>query len=142
MAGATDGRPETKMDPTPPQIDRSTEKDAPLRDDIRRLGSLLGETVRAQEGSAIFDVVETIRRTSIRFHREDDPDARRELEAILQDLAPADAVSVIRAFSYFSHFANIAEDQHHVRRTRRHEISGSPPGAARSIAATLPGPVA
>ncbi|MDH3700979.1 MAG: phosphoenolpyruvate carboxylase [Alphaproteobacteria bacterium] len=103
------------------------EKDLPLLEDIRLLGRLLGETVRTQEGQFIFDLIETIRRTSIRFHRDDDYEARRELEEILQTLTPEQAVQVIRAFSYFSHLANIAEDQHHVRRTRSHDIAGDPP---------------
>jgi phosphoenolpyruvate carboxylase len=34
---------------------------------------------------------------------------------------------VIRAFTYFSHLSNIAEDQHHIRRTRAHDLMGSPP---------------
>ncbi|MBL4906220.1 MAG: phosphoenolpyruvate carboxylase, partial [Sneathiella sp.] len=36
-------------------------------------------------------------------------------------------VQILRAFSYFSHLANIAEDQHHIRRIRSHAIAGSPP---------------
>ena len=103
------------------------EKDMPLRDDVRELGRILGETVRTQEGPELFDLVEKIRQISTRFHREDDDDARIELEALLSRLAPSDAVIVIRAFSYFSHLANIAEDQHHVRRNRSHQISGSRP---------------
>ena len=47
------------------------EKDLPLRDDIRLLGRILGDTVREQEGETVFDVVERIRRTSIRFHRDE-----------------------------------------------------------------------
>ncbi len=102
------------------------EEDVPLREDIRELGRLLGDTVRAQEGQVIFDLIEKIRQTSISFHRDDDAKARRELEEILQTLSPEQAVQVIRAFSYFSHLANIAEDQHHIRRARSHAISGSP----------------
>ena len=49
---------------------RGLAKDTPLRDDIRLLGRLLGDMVREQEGQAIFDTVEQIRRTSIRFHRD------------------------------------------------------------------------
>jgi phosphoenolpyruvate carboxylase len=104
-----------------------SDKDEPLRDDIRRLGRILGDTVRDQEGLEIFDIVETIRRTAIQLHRFDDAKALADLEEILLDLSPADAVSVIRAFSYFSHLANIAEDQHHVRRNRSHRMSGSKP---------------
>jgi phosphoenolpyruvate carboxylase len=103
------------------------EKDIPLRDDIRMLGRILGDTVRDQEGAFIFDLVEKIRRSSISFHRDDDRDARAELEETLQALNPEQSVQVIRAFSYFSHLANLAEDQHHIRRTRSHQIAGSSP---------------
>ena len=93
-------------------------KDLPLRDDIRLLGRILGDTVRDQEGAAAFDIVERIRQTSIRFRRDEDLTARRELEATLNSLSRAQTVRIIRAFSYFSHLANIAEDQHRIRRTR------------------------
>jgi phosphoenolpyruvate carboxylase len=53
----------------------------------------------------------------------------RELENILNALDPEHAVQVVRAFSYFSHLANIAEDQHHIRRTRAHDIAGDAPRA-------------
>ncbi len=56
------------------------DKDRPLRDDIRLLGRILGDTVREQEGDAVFDIVERIRQTSIRFRRDEDEAARRELE--------------------------------------------------------------
>ncbi|MCW5731025.1 MAG: phosphoenolpyruvate carboxylase [Alphaproteobacteria bacterium] len=103
------------------------EKDAPLRYDIRLLGRILGETVRAQEGEAAFDLVERIRRTSVEFHRDEDERARRELEEIMGALATPLAIRVIRAFGYFSHLANIAEDQHHIRRTRAHAMTEAPP---------------
>ena len=102
-------------------------KDALLHDQLELLERLLDETVRAQEGSEVFELVETIRRASIKFHREEDLEARRKLEAVLHTLGTDTAIQIIRAFSYFSHLANIAEDQHHIRRTRSHEIAGSPP---------------
>ena len=46
------------------------EADRPLRDDIRLLGRLLGDTVRDQEGSPSFDVVERVRQSAIAFHRD------------------------------------------------------------------------
>jgi phosphoenolpyruvate carboxylase len=104
-------------------------KDRPLRDDIRLLGRILGDTVREQEGGAVFDIVERIRQTSIRFHRDNDEAARHALEAILNDLSPGQTVQIVRAFSYFSHLANIAEDQHHIRRTRVHTLAGAAPRA-------------
>ena len=105
----------------------SPDKDQPLRDDIRLLGRILGDTVRSQEGEAVFDIVERIRQTSIRFHREEDEAARHELEELLNSLSLAQTSRIVRAFSYFSHLANIAEDQHHIRRTRAHALAGSAP---------------
>ena len=103
------------------------DKDLPLRDDIRLLGRILGDTVRIQEGEPVFAIVEHIRRTSIRFHREEDEAARHELEATLNSLSHGQSIQIIRAFSYFSHLANIAEDQHHIRRTRAHALAASAP---------------
>jgi phosphoenolpyruvate carboxylase len=103
------------------------DKDAPLKEDIRLLGRLLGDVLRNQEGEAVFDVVETIRQTAVRFRREDDPQAGEELTTLLKKLTREETNSVVRAFSYFSHLANIAEDQHHVRRRRAHQLAGSGP---------------
>ena len=63
------------------------DKDAPLRDDIRMLGRLLGDTVREQQGEAVFDLIERIRQTSVRFRRDDDRSARVELEQLLDELS-------------------------------------------------------
>jgi phosphoenolpyruvate carboxylase len=103
------------------------DKDLPLRDDIRLLGRILGDTVRSQEGEPVFAIVERIRRTSIRFHRDEDEAARHELEATLNSLSHGQSIQIIRAFSYFSQLANIAEDQHHIRRTRAHTLAASAP---------------
>ncbi|MEI8162467.1 MAG: phosphoenolpyruvate carboxylase [Betaproteobacteria bacterium] len=103
------------------------DKDQPLRDDIRLLGRLLGDTVREQEGVAVFDRVEEIRQLALRFHRDDDPAAREEMETLLHGLPRERTNLVVRAFSYFSHLANIAEDQHHIRRARAHARAGSKP---------------
>ena len=69
-----------------------SDDDALLRADIRRLGRILGDTVRDQEGADVFDLVERIRQTSIRFHRDDDKPARRELETILDGMSIAETV--------------------------------------------------
>jgi phosphoenolpyruvate carboxylase len=103
----------------------TTDKDAPLKEDIRLLGRLLGEVVRDQEGDAVFEVIETIRQTSIKFRKEADPQAGTELDKLLKKLTKDQTNSVVRAFSYFSHLANLAEDQHHNRRRRAHLLAGS-----------------
>jgi phosphoenolpyruvate carboxylase len=108
-----------------PEVD--SDQDEPLRGDIRLLGRLLGDTIRDQEGEAIFDLAERMRIMSVRFHRDDDQIAREELEAILEELSPEQVPRLVRAATYFSHLANIAEDQHHIRRTRAHTLAGSAP---------------
>src|SRR5262249_20673920 len=50
-----------------------------------------------------------------------------ELAALLNPLPVVDVLNVVRAFSYFSHLANIAEDVHQNRRRRAHALAGSPP---------------
>jgi len=110
-----------------PQPIEPEDKDLPLREDIRLLGRILGDTVREQSGETVFDIVERIRRSSVRFRRDEDVGARHELEATLNNLPPREAIQIIRAFSFFSHLANIAEDQHHIRRTRAHALSVSAP---------------
>src|SRR5262245_48732785 len=97
---------------------QALEEDARLRNDIRLLGRILGDTVRDQEGADVFDLVERIRQTSIRFHRDEDRLARRELEQILDSMSTSETVRIVRAFSYFSHLANIAEDQNNIRQMR------------------------
>ncbi|HYD96336.1 MAG TPA: phosphoenolpyruvate carboxylase [Noviherbaspirillum sp.] len=104
-----------------------TDKDAPLKEDIRLLGRLLGNVLREQEGEAVFHVVETIRQTAVRFRRESDAQSGTELNRLLKKLTRDQTISVVRAFSYFSHLANIAEDQHHNRRRRAHMLAGSAP---------------
>lgn len=106
---------------------QAIEEDARLRNDIRLLGRILGDTVRDQEGADAFDLVERIRQTSIRFHRDEDRAARQELESILDSMSISETVRIVRAFSYFSHLANIAEDQNNIRQMRaRSDAQGAP----------------
>ena len=109
--------------------DDTIDKDEPLRADIRLLGRILGDTLRDQEGLAAFELVENIRQLGVRFHRNDDLDAKRALQELLAGLDHKPTLDVVRAFSYFSHLANIAEDEHHIRRARAHALAGSPPRA-------------
>ncbi|MDI1346757.1 MAG: phosphoenolpyruvate carboxylase [Pseudolabrys sp.] len=103
------------------------DKDLPLRDGIRLLGRILGDTIRTQAGASAFELIERIRQTSIRFHRGADEAARGELAATLDAVMPDQAIEIIRAFSYFSHLANIAEDQDHIRRSRVFALAASAP---------------
>ena len=64
---------------------------------------------------------------------------RTELSALLNELSIAQTLDVVRAFSYFSHLANIAEDVHQNRRRRAHALAGSPPQRG-SLAARVRSP--
>jgi phosphoenolpyruvate carboxylase len=114
---------------------RPSAKDRPLVDDIRYLGRILGDVIREQEGEAAFELVERVRRLAVAYRLEADARAGRALDRLLTGLSGDRTVSVIRAFGYFSHLANIAEDRHHLRRRRAHERRGE--HAEGSLAATL-----
>jgi phosphoenolpyruvate carboxylase len=105
----------------------SLDKDRPLREDIRLLGRLLGDTLREQEGAGAFNLVENVRQTAVRFRRDGEPQARTELQSTLSALSLDATVSVARAFTYFSQLSNLAEDLHRNRRHRAHQFAGSPP---------------
>src|SRR3974390_3909257 len=70
------------------------EEDVRLRNDIRLLGRILGDTVRDQEGADVFDLVERIRQTSIRFHRAEDRAARRALQTTLDSMSISETVRI------------------------------------------------
>ena len=101
-------------------------RDTPLRDDIRLLGRILGDTLREQEGEETFELVENVRRSAVHFRKTRDDIDGEQLQQLLAGLSPREALAVVRAFSYFSQLANIAEDQHHNRLTRERLKSDAP----------------
>ena len=102
----------------------AAEKNRPLVEDIRLLGRILGDVIREQEGKEAFELIERVRKLSVAYRLKSDAQAGRALDRLLKNLSGEQTVSVIRAFSYFSHLANIAEDRHHVRRRMHHEGQG------------------
>jgi phosphoenolpyruvate carboxylase len=102
------------------------EKDRALREDVHRLGGLVGELVREQGGEALFDLVETARKLAI-SHREGDRGAYGELKALLGSLAPSTARDFIRAFSTYFQMVNMAEKVHRIRRRRAYLRDSSAP---------------
>ncbi len=123
--------PRTAGAPRSARRPETAEEDQALREDIRLLGRVLGDTLRAHEGAEMFRTVETIRQTAVKFRREGDLAARAQLASMLDDLDVESTISVVRAFSYFSHLANLAEDQHQNRSVRHAERAGrpAPPGS-------------
>jgi phosphoenolpyruvate carboxylase len=112
-----------------------SQRDASLIEDIRLLGQVLGDTIREQEGDSIFQRIENIRRLSVAFERDADAEAGRKLDAILRGLTTEEAIIVARAFSYFSHLANIAEDKAQIQ---HRDASGqrAPDAESGTLAAT------
>ncbi|MEZ0365647.1 phosphoenolpyruvate carboxylase [Mycobacterium sp. pUA109] len=105
----------------------------PMRDDIRLLGAILGDTIREQHGDAVFDLVERARVESFRVRRSEID--RAEMAQLFAGLPIGQAIPVIRAFSHFALLANVAEDIHRERRRAVHVAAGEPPQDS-SLAAT------
>ncbi|MFU8545547.1 phosphoenolpyruvate carboxylase [Acinetobacter junii] len=91
---------------------------APLREDVRLLGNLLGETLKLHAGQDLFNQIEQIRALA-KGARDGQIEAEKQLEQLFLGLKDEEILPLTRAFSHFLNFANIAE-QYHVVRSRRH----------------------
>ncbi|MGQ4599965.1 phosphoenolpyruvate carboxylase [Nocardia sp. R6R-6] len=114
-------------------IDTPQDAIRPLRDDIRFLGGVLGDTIRDHEGPEVFDLIERVRVEAFRVRREEV--GRSAVAQMLNGVDIAVALPLIRAFSYFVLLANLAEDIQRDRRRAAHEAAGEPPQDS-SLAAT------
>ncbi|HET8852177.1 MAG TPA: phosphoenolpyruvate carboxylase, partial [Ktedonobacteraceae bacterium] len=134
-----------------------TEKDAPLRRDIRMLGDALGRAIQQHEGSIVFATVEQLRRnckrlrecaeTLDRFSGADFADVQklrdeisaldREITQIVDECDLDTAINVIRAFTVYFHFVNTAEQYHRTRRRFVHEANGESSTQPGSLAALV-----
>ncbi|MDX1404437.1 MAG: phosphoenolpyruvate carboxylase [Woeseiaceae bacterium] len=94
-------------------------KDQPLRDDVRTLGTLVGDLLKEQGGNELFDVVENARLRSIR-RREGNELAGEELAPLVTNLEMPLAMQVVRAFSTYFQMVNTAEKVHRIRRRREY----------------------
>ena len=97
----------------------------PMREDIRLLGTILGDTVREQNGDEVFDLVERARIASFRVRRSEIE--RAEVAQLFDGIDIGKAIPVIRAFSHFALLANVAEDIHRERRRAIHIAAGDKP---------------
>ncbi|MFZ1162794.1 phosphoenolpyruvate carboxylase [Mycobacterium sp.] len=97
----------------------------PMREDIRLLGTILGDTVREQNGDEVFDLVERARIASFRVRRSEIE--RAEVAQMFDGIEIRKALPVIRAFSHFALLANVAEDIHRERRRAIHVAAGDKP---------------
>ncbi|MFT0139759.1 phosphoenolpyruvate carboxylase [Alcanivoracaceae bacterium MT1] len=93
---------------------------APLREDVRWLGELLGHTLREQVGENLYETVERIRLAAVETRSNDEMSVAR-LRALLDPLEDDALLEVARAFSQFLNLANIAEQHHRERLHRQHQ---------------------
>jgi phosphoenolpyruvate carboxylase len=111
----------------------TTDPHLPLRNDVRLLGNLLGETLRQQEGVPLYETVERVRSLSKRA-RQGETECFGELRTLLKQLPVEDALPVARAFAHFLTLANIAEQHHRVRRRREYQRNPDAPPQRASFA--------
>ena len=118
-------------------------KDAPLRADIRRLGDLLGETLKRFDGERLFEIEEDVRALCKRLRGEGSARSaaatERELKRLLRRLSLDETIGVIRAFSVYFQLVNIAEQYHRIRRKRFYELHTPDQPQRGSLAETLRG---
>ncbi len=100
--------------------------DAPLRDDVRLLGNLLGETLKEHAGQDLFNQIEQIRALA-KGARDGQVEAEKQLEQLFLSLEDAEILPLTRAFTHFLNFANIAEQYHVVRSRRQSEFDTQSP---------------
>jgi len=127
--------PETALEPigAVQRTQLGREATEPMRQDIRMLGAILGDTVREQNGDEVFDLVERARVESFRVRRSEID--RADLAEMFAGIDAATALPVIRAFTTFALLANVAEDIHRERRRAVHVAAGEPPQPS-TLAAT------
>jgi len=93
------------------------EKDQSLRDDVRTLGTMVGDLILEQNGPELFELVENARLRAIR-RREGNEKPGEELATLVGELDPKTASQIIRAFSTYFQMVNTAEKVHRIRRRR------------------------
>ncbi len=129
------------------------ERDAPLRQDIRTLGEMLGYAIRQHGGQRVFETVERLRLDCRRLRecagdlsafltddasaaRQEIADLDREITQIVEECDLETAIDVIRAFTVYFHLINTAEQHHRIRRRHAYERAGMP-GVQRGSLASL-----
>jgi len=127
----------------------TSEKDQPLKRDVRSLGMLLGTVIREQAGVAVYEAEEELRHLAIR-HRllnggqgegELDTAEERELKErmveLVRGMAEDDAYHIVKAFGTYFELTNLAETNHRKRRLKAAHLTTREKDKPGSIRGTL-----
>jgi len=95
-----------------------------IRQDVRELGALVGDTLAEQSSGSALQTVERLRTSSIEYRR-GDADSRAALREILDGLNPELKSVVARAFTTYFELINLAEERERVRAIRESSQEGS-----------------
>ncbi|MCU7523854.1 MAG: phosphoenolpyruvate carboxylase [Ignavibacteria bacterium] len=104
-----------------------TEKDEPLKKDIRELGIILGNVLVEQEDPELFEAVETLRSLTKSLRTEYSDEVRKKIVSLIDTLTPEKAYKVVKAFSVYFILVNAADEIHRIRRMRAHIFSNDKP---------------
>lgn len=107
--------------------------DIPLREDVKRLGALVGDILAEQLGGDFLGEVERIRKAAI--GRRESASGIDALALELSDLPLARAEDLVRAFATYFSAVNLAELVHRIRRQRDYQRAGAgaQPGGLREV---------
>ena len=101
------------------------ETDTLLRDDVRRLGAMVGDMLAEQVSAELLTQVESVRRAAIA--RREQGKTIDELAARLAAVPMEDADALVRAFAAYFGVVNLAERIHRIRRRRHYQRSSAAP---------------
>ncbi|MBM4418099.1 MAG: phosphoenolpyruvate carboxylase [Chloroflexi bacterium] len=123
------------MDPSPAEMGRQPIDR--LRDDVRLLGSVLGDVILRQTGESRFALIEDVRQRAIAQRERGVEEIDPSLTARFSTLDVATIGDVVRAFGIYFHLINLAEENHRLRTLRERERHAAPAPRPESIAAAL-----
>ncbi len=99
-----------------------TDNNASLRNDVKKLGNMLGEILVHQGGIELFNKVESIREMTKSLRQNYDHSVYSKLKEEINSLESPTRQQVIRAFSIYFHLVNIAEQNHRIRRRKQYQL--------------------
>lgn len=98
----------------------NNKKDEPLRQDIKNLGTLLGNVIIEQEDRTLFNIVEQLRGLTKELRSGSSPKVKNKIKKIVNALSIEQADKIVRAFSIYFILINSAYEVHRIRRQRAH----------------------